>query len=72
MKVNEYGEKVDCFQCVHFAVTWEPRFPRCCKLFGFKTVQMPSAAVLDSSGEPCAAFRRKNTAKKEKRPGWEA
>jgi len=56
-------DKVDCFQCVHFTITWEPKHPRSCRLFGFKTAQMPSAAVLESSGEPCAGFQRKTRAK---------
>jgi len=51
--------KVDCFQCKYFAVTWEPRFPRSCKLFGFKTVQMPSVTVFNSSGVQCEGFVKK-------------
>ena len=64
--------KPDCFQCAHFAVTWEPKFPRCCKLFGFKTAQMPSVAVFESSGEPCSGFERKKKLKEDKGKGWEA
>ena len=50
---------VKCFKCVHFAITWEPKHPRACKLFGFKTAQMPSAVVMKSSGAPCEGFRSK-------------
>ncbi|MDR2599797.1 MAG: uracil-DNA glycosylase [Oscillospiraceae bacterium] len=57
---NDSNEKVNCFQCVHYTVTWEPKFPRSCKLFGFKSAQMPSLAVLKSSGAPCEGFERKN------------
>ena len=60
---NESAEKVDCFKCRHFAVSWDPRFPRSCKFFGFKTVQMPSVTVLKSSGEPCGGFEKKETGK---------
>jgi hypothetical protein len=56
---NERKDKVDCYQCKHFAVTWEPKFPRSCKLFGFKTTQLPSVAVMKSSGVPCEGFERK-------------
>jgi len=56
---NERKEKIDCYNCVHFAVTWEPKHPRSCKLFGFKTAQLPSMAVEKSSGEPCVGFQRK-------------
>jgi len=52
-------EKRDCFSCVHFAVTWEPRHPRSCKLFGFKSAQLPSVAVEKSSGAPCEGYERK-------------
>jgi len=64
--------KINCFQCVHFAITWETKFPRCCRLFGFKTAKMPSVSVLESSGEPCAGFERKAPARQDKRRGWEA
>jgi len=56
---NEQKDKVDCFHCVHFAVTWEPKHPRSCTLFGFKSAQLPSIAVLKSSGAPCEGFERK-------------
>ena len=52
--------KVDCFQCVYFAVTWNPNFPRSCKLFGFKSKQLPSIAVYKSSGAPCEGFKQKD------------
>jgi len=60
---SEQNEKVDCFQCVHFAITWEPKHPRSCKLFGFKSAQLPSVAVLKSSGAPCEGFERKTNEK---------
>ena len=53
------ANRINCFQCVYFAITWEPRFPRACRLFGFKTAQMPSMAVLRSSGAHCKGFVRK-------------
>ena len=53
------NDEANCFKCVHFAITWEPKHPRACKLFGFKTTQMPSAVVMKSSGAPCEGFRRK-------------
>lgn len=44
---------INCLQCRHYYVTWDPRFPRGCRAYGFKTQQMPSALVLSSSGSPC-------------------
>ena len=52
-------EKADCYQCIHFAVTWEPNTPRSCRLFGFKSAQMPSVVVLKSSGAQCEGYTRK-------------
>jgi len=54
-----HKEKIDCFHCVHFAVTWEPKHPRSCTLFGFKSAELPSIAVEKSSGAPCGGFERK-------------
>ena len=51
--------KIDCFHCVHFTITWEPKTPRACKLFGFKSAQLPCIAVEKSSGAPCEGFERK-------------
>ena len=56
---NEQKDKIDCFHCVHFSVTWEPKHPRACKFFGFKSAQLPSVAVEKSSGAPCEGFKRK-------------
>jgi len=56
--------KRDCFQCKHFAVSWDPKFPRSCKLFGFKSANLPSVTVLNSSGGVCEGFEKKDTPKK--------
>ena len=53
--------KVDCFKCAHFVVTWSTTHPRACKLFGFKGLSMPSVTVKNSSGAPCEGFTPKNT-----------
>ncbi|SDX82465.1 hypothetical protein SAMN05518855_102347 [Paenibacillus sp. CF384] len=51
--------RINCMQCLHYYVTWDPKFPRGCKAFKFKTSTMPSAAVLFSSGKPCMNFEAK-------------
>jgi len=48
--------KINCLSCKHFYVTWDPRFPRGCKAYGFKTKLLPSADVRASSGKPCLGF----------------
>ncbi|WP_338119946.1 uracil-DNA glycosylase [Paenibacillus thalictri] len=49
-------------------MTWDSRFPRGCKAFGFKTGELPSAVVLKSSGQPCMNYVEKaNGLKKDGR-----
>ncbi|KMY55719.1 uracil-DNA glycosylase [Bacillus sp. FJAT-27231] len=52
-------EKVNCFQCRHFFVTWDQKSPRGCRAYGFKSNQLPSAVVLKTSGHPCYQFAQK-------------
>ena len=61
MKVKN-EEFVNCFDCVHFSVTWEPTYPKACKVFEFKTTQLPSAVVYETTGDVCMAFKKKTTA----------
>jgi len=46
----------DCLKCAHFFVTWEPEFPRGCRVFGIKTRNMPSWDVRAAPGVNCPAF----------------
>jgi hypothetical protein len=48
-----------CLKCVHFRVTWDPRFPRSCELFGVKSVRMPSEEVYLATGRSCPSFELK-------------
>jgi len=50
---------VNCIKCIHFNVTWDKKFPRGCKLYGFKTSRMPSELVFQSTGERCPNFKEK-------------
>ncbi len=45
--------RANCFECRHFFVTHEPAHPYGCQAIGFKSRELPSSAVLRSSGEPC-------------------
>jgi hypothetical protein len=51
--------KINCFHCVHFTITWDTKFPKACKAFGFKTAGMPSVTVFQSTGSDCMAFALK-------------
>lgn len=55
---------VNCIKCKHYQVTWDPKFPRGCKLFGFKGVTMPSILVQQATGVPCKNFEFKTTVSK--------
>ena len=48
--------KVNCFDCVHFYITWDKNFPRGCRALSFKGREMPCATVLSSSGIECQRF----------------
>lgn len=53
-------KKVNCIVCKHFYITWDKKFPRGCKLFGFKSHRLPSFAVRESTGSNCKNFESKN------------
>jgi len=57
------ANKVNCFLCVHFKVTWDKARPKGCALFGFVCQEMPSELVRKSLGASCPGF----TPKKAKR-----
>ncbi|PLA74338.1 uracil-DNA glycosylase [Hydrogenovibrio sp. SC-1] len=72
MSKTNSPQPIDCFKCRYFFITWDERQPRGCKAFGFKTKQMPSAVVLESSGQPCLKFTPKPNQGKSssKKVGW--
>ncbi len=47
------SQKVNCFECRHFIITHEPARPYACQAIGFKSRELPSAAVLRNSGVAC-------------------
>jgi len=50
----------NCWQCKHFAVSWDPRMPYACKRMGFKSAVLPSLQVLRADGQLCRSFEIKN------------
>ena len=56
--------RVDCLKCKHFVITWNPKFPRACNAYGFKTMSYPSAEVFKATGEECLAFEKKEVKKR--------
>lgn len=53
------GQKINCFECRHFFITHEPAHPYGCQAMGFKSREMPSAAVVSSTGGACLVFESK-------------
>ncbi|GIQ67916.1 uracil-DNA glycosylase [Xylanibacillus composti] len=53
------AERPNCTYCAYYYVTWDARFPRGCKAYGFKSREWPTAAVLRASGQPCLQYTPK-------------
>ena len=51
-----------CWQCRHFAVSWDPKMPYSCRLMGFKSRILPAIEVLRADGSRCQGFMRKPAA----------
>lgn len=56
-------KKINCRRCEHYFVTWKPKQPHGCKAYGFKSPQIPSLVVFQSSGSDCSMFKAKTPAK---------
>ena len=50
---------ISCWQCRHFATSWDPALPYQCKLLGFKSRMLPSMQVQQIDGRPCQGFEPK-------------
>jgi hypothetical protein len=59
----------DCLRCEHFFVTWDPNFPRGCRVFGIKSRELPSWAVHRNTGRHCPAFKEKAVFARQEREG---
>ena len=49
----------NCYQCRHFAVSWDPKLPYQCQLMGFKSRALPALEVLRADGRFCTGFAAK-------------
>lgn len=46
-----------CQHCRHYHITWDKIQPHGCKVFGFKSREIPGRVVeRNSSGKPCQLF----------------
>ncbi|GAB4024086.1 MAG: hypothetical protein Fur0010_27410 [Bdellovibrio sp.] len=48
-----------CLKCKHYYVTFDSQNPRGCRLFGFKSAQIPSVVIKRETGEDCQEFEAK-------------
>ncbi|WP_434580140.1 uracil-DNA glycosylase [Sulfurimonas sp. NW15] len=56
-------KRINCRKCEYYYVTWEASKPHGCKAYGFKSAQIPSMVVLNSSGADCSLFKVKTVRK---------
>ncbi|OQY35654.1 MAG: uracil-DNA glycosylase [Spirochaetaceae bacterium 4572_59] len=55
----------NCLRCEHFFVTWDPAFPRGCRIFGIKSRSLPSMEVRKATGRQCPSFKESARLKKQ-------
>ncbi len=55
MKENN-NKRVNCFDCIHLQITWQPQTPYACKAIGFRSKIIPSLEVFKNSGTQCMHF----------------
>ena len=48
-----------CIGCIYYYVTWDPKKPKGCKYFGFKSLQMPCVVVHKSTGQHCNMYTKR-------------
>jgi len=51
--------RIICQRCKHYYVTWEKNKPHGCRAYGFKSQNVPSVVVKQSSGSDCNFFEDK-------------
>jgi hypothetical protein len=51
--------KIICQKCKHYFVTWEKLKPHGCRAYGFKSAQIPSSVVKQTSKLDCSFYAQK-------------
>ncbi|HIP11713.1 MAG TPA: uracil-DNA glycosylase [Arcobacter sp.] len=52
--------RIICQRCTYYYVTWQTNQPHGCKAYGFKSKQIPSTVVRQSSGTTCSFYTPNN------------
>lgn len=53
------ADNINCIKCKNYYVTWDNSLPKGCKLFGFKSRQLPSVLVKQATGAECKNYEEK-------------
>ena len=51
--------KINCWTCKYFYISWHTTMPYACRAFGFKSKNIPSLEVLSADGRSCKAYNSK-------------
>lgn len=49
----------NCYRCRYLRTGWDPALPYSCDLLGFRSLEMPSRIVWESTGADCRVFEEK-------------
>ena len=52
-------QRINCFGCANFHITYEPKHPYGCRAMKFKSVELPSVVVYKNSGMECQMYEKK-------------
>ncbi|MCX5834251.1 MAG: uracil-DNA glycosylase [Deltaproteobacteria bacterium] len=52
-------KSINCHNCRHFFITYDPLFPYGCRVIGFKSRDLPSVVVSRDSGAQCRSYSTK-------------
>jgi hypothetical protein len=52
-------KRIVCQKCIYYYVTWEQNKPHGCNAYGFKSQQIPSVVVKNSSKTDCNFYQEK-------------
>ena len=60
--IEQVKNKINCWNCKYFYISWHPTMPYACRAFGFKSKNIPSLEVLSADGRLCKAYNSKTFA----------
>jgi hypothetical protein len=58
-KKSPEDKGINCHQCGHFFITYDPKYPYGCRVIGFKSRDLPSVVVCRDSGSACRLYSPK-------------